>query len=95
MKRKKGNKGLEGRSAGDNEVKENDSVLMRKSSGKGISDRERSVCEQRKTLRKSNGQNRGRKTTSILKGKKRERKIKKSERKLKALDFGFRLRLES
>jgi len=43
MKRKKRNKGLEGRSAGDNEVKENDSVLMRKSGGKGISDREKCV----------------------------------------------------
>jgi len=76
-------------------VKENDSVLMRKSGGKGISDRERSVCEQRKTLRKSNGQNRAMKKTSIQKGEKRERKKKQSERKLKALVFGFRLRLES
>jgi len=76
MKRERKNKGLDGRSTGDNEVKEKDSVLMRKSGGKGISDRERSVCEQRKTLRKSNGQNRGRKKTSILKGEKRERKQK-------------------
>lgn len=55
---------------------------------------ERSVCEQRKTLRKSNGQNRRKKNKYTTRRKERKRE-RKSERKLKALVFGFRLRLES